>query len=231
MAQLSLRWPDVTAMSYSNASVMSPPHVTNETETPMKFAALGTLVAGVLLATPATAQTVFDYPQTDDAPETFHVVNEIPAGSFTKYEINAEHGQLIVDRYVSMPVRYPANYGSVTSSAGGDGDPLDALVMTREAIYPGAVIRVKAIGVLRMIDDGETDDKLIAVPADSVDPTYAGIEELEDLPEMERKRLEAFFNVYKNLPDGGDIELRGFGDAAEAREILGEAITKYENRS
>ena len=77
-----------------------------------------TLIAGSLLASAtAQAQNVFDYPQTEDAPATFHVVNEIPAGSFTKYEINTENGQLIVDRYVSMPVRYPANYGSITSSA------------------------------------------------------------------------------------------------------------------
>lgn len=194
----------------------------------MKAAIIGFLLTAPLLTATAAAQTVFDYPQTDDIPETFHVVNEIPAGSFTKYEIDAEHGQLIVDRYVSMPVRYPANYGSITSSAGGDGDPLDALVITRESIYPGAVIRVKPIGVLKMIDDGETDDKIIAVPADSVDPTYADIEEMSDLPEMDRQRLEAFFSVYKNLPDGGDIELGGFGDAAEARQLLDDAVTQYQ---
>jgi len=187
-----------------------------------------TLIAGSLLASAtAQAQNVFDYPQTEDAPATFHVVNEIPAGSFTKYEINTENGQLIVDRYVSMPVRYPANYGSITSSAGGDGDPLDALVLTRDAIYPGAVIKAKAIGVLRMIDDGESDDKIIAVPADDVDPTYADIDEMDDLPKMDVERLNAFFRVYKNLPDGGNIELNGFGDASEARDIVSGALNDY----
>ncbi|SDN94324.1 inorganic diphosphatase [Vreelandella arcis] len=194
----------------------------------MKRIALPLLAASLLTTTAAQAQNVFDYPQTDDAPATFHVVNEIPAGGFTKYEINAEQGQLIVDRYVSMPVRYPANYGSITSTAGGDGDPLDALVITRDAIYPGAVIKVKAIGVLRMVDDGETDDKIIAVPADDVDPTYADIDEMNDLPDMEVERLNAFFRVYKDLPDGGDIQLNGFGDASEARDILAQALETYQ---
>ncbi|CAM3466080.1 inorganic diphosphatase [Halomonas lysinitropha] len=194
----------------------------------IKPAVLPLIAASLLSTTAAQAQNVFDYPQTEDAPATFHVVNEIPAGGFTKYEINADQGQLIVDRYVSMPVRYPANYGSITSSAGGDGDPLDALVITRDAIYPGAVIKVKPIGVLRMIDDGEADDKIIAVPADDVDPTYADIDGMDDLPGMEVERLNAFFRVYKDLPDGGDIELNGFGDASEAREILAQALEAYQ---
>lgn len=187
------------------------------------------IAAGLLFTASAQAQpNVFDYPQPDDAPDSFHVVNEIPAGSFTKYEINAEHGQLIVDRYVSMPVRYPANYGSITSSAGGDGDPLDALVLTRDSIYPGAVIEVRAIGVLRMVDDGEADDKIIAVPTDAVDPSYADVEGIEDLPAMQTERLNAFFRVYKDLPEGGDIELNGFGDAGEARDILSQAFDAYQ---
>ena len=186
------------------------------------------LAAGLMASTAAHAQNVFDYPQTDDAPNSFHVVNEIPQGSFTKYEINAEHGQLIVDRYVSMPVRYPANYGSITSSAADDGDPLDALVLSRDSIYPGAVIKARAIGVLRMVDDGETDDKIIAVPADDVDPTYRDIDSVDDLPDMQVERLNAFFRVYKNLPDGGDIELNGFEDASTARQILSDAFEAYE---
>ncbi len=186
------------------------------------------IAAGLLFTASAQAQpNVFDYPQPDDAPDSFHVVNEIPAGSFTKYEINAENGQLIVDRYVSMPVRYPANYGSITSSAGGDGDPLDALVLTRDSIYPGAVIEVRPIGVLRMVDDGEADDKIIAVPTDAVDPSYSDVEGVEDLPEMQTERLNAFFRVYKDLPEGGDVELNGFGDASEARDILTQAFDAY----
>tara|TARA_B100000700_G_scaffold241549_1_gene268845 strand:- start:1395 stop:1991 length:597 start_codon:yes stop_codon:yes gene_type:complete len=195
----------------------------------MKVTISSLLAAGLLFTASAQAQqNVFDYPQTDDAPASFNVVNEIPAGSFTKYEINAEHGQLIVDRYVSMPVRYPANYGSITSSAGDDGDPLDALVLTRDSVYPGAVIKVRAIGVLRMVDDGEADDKIIAVPTNDVDPTYADVMAIEDLPKMQAERINAFFRVYKNLPDGGDIELNGFGDASEARDILTQAFDAYQ---
>src|SRR5690606_24635675 len=120
----------------------------------------------------------------------------------TKYEIDADTGHLFVDRYMSMPVVYPANYGSIPSSLGDDGDPLDALVLTRVPIVPGALIRVRAIGIMKMIDGGEKDDKIIAVPVSAVDPTYDEIQAIEDLPAMELQRMEAFFRVYKQLPEG-----------------------------
>lgn len=166
----------------------------------------------------------FAYPQPEDSSEFFTVV-EIPQGSFTKYEIDADNGHIIVDRYQSMPVVYPANYGSIPSSLGGDGDPLDALVLTRAPLHPGVLIRFRPLGVLRMSDAGEADEKIIGVPADDVDPTYAGIRSIEDLPAIERERIEAFFRVYKDLPSGTHrVELRGWGDAAEAKALIRSAI-------
>lgn len=174
----------------------------------------------------------FSYPQPEDSSEFFTVI-EIPAGSFTKYEIDADHGYVLVDRYQSMPVVYPANYGSIPSSLAGDGDPLDGLIFTREPIIPGAVIKVRAIGVLHMIDGGEEDSKIIAVPASDIDPTYDGIRNIEDLPEIERQRIEAFFRVYKQLPEGRKtVELSGFSGANEAHSMVTDAIEAYraENR-
>src|SRR5215218_8602170 len=164
----------------------------------MKTLIVGVALAlGVLTGSAMVAQTYlapFAYPQPQD-PSEFYAVIEIPAGSFTKYEIDAKTGHIVVDRFQSMPVSYPANYGSIPSSLGRDGDPLDVLVYSREPIVPGAMIRVRAIGILKMIDGEEQDDKIVALPVSAVDPTYDTIRTVTDLPEIERQRLEAFFPV------------------------------------
>lgn len=183
-----------------------------------------------LLAAPALAQAQSTHPFAFTQPaqgDEFFVVIEIPAGSATKYEIDAQTGHVFVDRFLSMPVVYPANYGSIPSSMGEDGDPLDALVLTREPIVPGALIRVRAIGALIMLDDGEIDDKIIAVPASDIDPAYDAIRSIEDLPTMERSRIEAFFRVYKQLPDPANaegVELGGYRSADDAAAQVRAAI-------
>ena len=165
--------------------------------------------------------------QPKNAPEEAVLTVEIPAGSFTKYEIN-EDGLVFVDRFQSMPVAYPANYGSMPRTLAGDGDPLDALVLTREPLHPGVLIKFRPIGVLRMTDDGEGDQKIIGVPTDKIDPTYAGIRDLGDLPAIERQRIEAFFRVYKDLPAGRNpVKLDGFGDVAEARALIAESMQRF----
>jgi len=168
--------------------------------------------------------------QPKNAPEEAVLAVEIPAGSFTKYEINQD-GLLFVDRFQSMPVAYPANYGSMPRTLAGDGDPLDALVLTREPLHPGVLIKFRPVGVLRMTDDGEGDQKIIGVPTDKIDPTYAGIRDLNDLPAIERQRIEAFFRVYKDLPAGRNpVKLGGFGDAAEARALIEASMRRFELR-
>ncbi len=130
-----------------------------------------------------------------------------------------------------MPVIYPANYGSITSTLAGDGDPLDALVYTREPIVPGAIIKVRPIGVLKMIDGGETDDKIVAVPTSKIDPTYDNIKEITDLPKIEQQRLEAFFRVYKQLPEGRKVvELGGFDTAETAANEVAKAIKAFSEK-
>lgn len=167
------------------------------------------------------------YPQPEGGTE-FYTAIEIPAGSFTKYELDADTGRIVVDRFQSMPVVYPANYGSIASSLGGDGDPLDSLVITREPIVPGAMIKVRAIGVLHMIDGGEQDDKIIAVPVSKIDQTYDGIKNITDLPEIERQRIEAFFRVYKQLPQGRkEVVLNGFSGVNEAQTLVSDALKAY----
>lgn len=199
----------------------------------MKSAKLAIALALGVMAAPAMAEMKhpFSYPQPEDTSEFFTVI-EIPAGSFTKYEIDEENGYVLVDRFQSMPVVYPANYGSIPSSLAGDGDPLDGLVFTREPIVPGAVIKVRAIGILHMIDGGEEDSKIIAVPASDIDPTYDNIQNIEDLPLIERQRIEAFFRVYKQLPEGRKVvELNGFSGVNEANEMVTTAIEAYRNKA
>ena len=169
--------------------------------------------------------------QLKKAPEEVLLAVEIPAGSFTKYEIN-EEGLVYVDRFQSMPVVYPANYGSMPRTLAGDGDPLDALVLTREPLHPGVLIAFRPIGYLRMLDKGEQDDKVIGVPTDKVDPTYSNIRDLADLPEIERQRIEAFFRIYKDLPAGRNpVVLNGYGNAAEAKVLITEAGQRFEKKT
>lgn len=169
----------------------------------------------------------FALPQPGNAPEEVLLAVEIPAGGAIKYELG-EHGELRVDRFLSMPVAYPANYGSMPQTLAGDGDPLDALVLTRFPIQPGAVVRFRPLGVLRMVDKGEADEKIVGVPVDAVDPSYAKVRALEDLPAVEIQRIEAFFRVYKQLPVGAEIRLNGWGDAAEARQVIRRALAGYQ---
>lgn len=185
------------------------------------------------LVQPALAGESIRHPfharQPASAPDEVLLAVEIPAGSFTKYEIGEEDGLVYVDRFQSMPVVYPANYGGMPRTLAGDGDTLDALVLTRAPLHPGTLIRFRPIGVLRMLDDGERDEKIIGVPTDKVDPTYVGVRDIEDLPEIERDRIEAFFRVYKDLPAGRkDVVLDGFGDAAEAKALIHDALQRYE---
>lgn len=188
------------------------------------FSALCTVLA--LSAMPSLAgasdfiRNPLHAPQPKNAPQEATLLVEIPAGGFTKYETN-EDGLIFVDRFQSMPVAYPANYGSMPSTLAGDGDPLDALVLTRAPLHPGVLINFRPIGVLRMIDKGEHDEKVVGVPTDEIDPTYADIRTLADLPEIERQRIEAFFRIYKDLPAGRNtVRLDGWGDAAEAQALI-----------
>ena len=189
------------------------------------MAAALVLASGMAGASGARAAAL-DGAQPANAPEEAVLAVEIPAGGFVKYEIGGD-GLVHVDRFLSMPVAYPANYGSMPGTLAGDGDPLDGLVVTRAPLHPGVLVRFRPIGVLRMTDGGEADDKIIGVPADDVDPHYAQVRDVTDLPPMELARIEAFFRVYKDLPEteaGNPVRLKGFGAAAEAHTLIREAL-------
>ncbi|MDQ0475051.1 inorganic diphosphatase [Labrys wisconsinensis] len=178
---------------------------------------------------PAWAEgNILAFPQPDKAPDEINMVVEIPAGSMIKYETDTKTGFIFVDRFQSMPVAYPANYGSVTRTKADDGDPLDVIVYTREAVAPGALMKVRPIGVMKMIDGGEVDDKIVAVPTSKLDPTYDAIKEVSDLPAIEQERLTSFFRVYKQLPAGRKaVEVNGFETAEVAKGLIKDAMERY----
>jgi len=152
---------------------------------------------------------------------------EIPAGSIIRYDIT-ETGELKVKYFQSMPVCYPANYGSLIHTLAADNDPLDALVLTREPLFPGSLIEVRIIGYLAMTDGGVQDDKLITVPTHAVDPFYSPISSLEHLAPAELQRIEAFYQSYKLLPAGRKtVVLDGFRSASEAATLLAEARAAF----
>jgi inorganic pyrophosphatase len=160
-------------------------------------------------------------------PEDVNVIIEVPIGGEpVKYEMDKEAGTLVVDRFLYTPMRYPGNYGFVPHTLSDDGDPIDVLVANTRPIIPGAVINVKPIGVLRMEDDGGGDEKIIAVPSAKLTQRYANINNYTDLPEISWQQIEHFFLHYKDLEPGKWVKLLGWGDAAEARRLIVEAIER-----
>lgn len=160
-------------------------------------------------------------------PHDVNVIIEVPIGGEpVKYEMDKEAGTLVVDRFLYTPMRYPGNYGFVPHTLSDDGDPIDVLIANTRPIIPGAVINVKPIGVLRMEDDGGGDEKIIAVPSAKLTQRYAHVENYTDLPEITWKQIEHFFLHYKDLEPGKWVKLLGWGDAAEARKLIVEAIER-----
>ncbi|MBZ6385072.1 MULTISPECIES: inorganic diphosphatase [Pantoea] len=194
----------------------------------MKLKSLAAIALLFTASAAVQAQNVLDFPQPENVPDEFYAVTEIPAGGIIKYETDAKTGFIVADRFQSMPVAYPANYGSLTQSLGGDNDPLDVIFYTRAPLQPGTLIKLRAIGVLKMIDGGEVDDKIVAVPTSKIDPTWDDVKSMSDLPKIEQERLEAFFRVYKQLPDGRKkVELKGFESADVAKNEIKQAFDAY----
>jgi inorganic pyrophosphatase len=154
----------------------------------------------------------------------YDVVVEIPRGSRNKYEVDHETGRVYLDRVLFTSFVYPVDYGYFEGTLGGDGDPLDALVLLEYPVYPGVGVKVRPVGVLRMSDEAGTDEKIVVVP--HKDPRWQHIQDLNDVPEQTRNELEHFFRRYKDLEPGKFVEIDGWGDAAEAEQLVLEAIER-----
>jgi inorganic pyrophosphatase len=160
-------------------------------------------------------------------PEDVNVVVEVGVGGEPiKYEMNKAAGTLFVDRFLYTPMRYPGNYGFVPHTLSADGDPIDVLVANTRPIVPGAVINVRPVGVLKMEDDGGGDEKIIAVPSPKLTKRYLHVMNYTDLPEITLEQIQHFFEHYKDLEPGKWVKIAGWGDAAEARQLIEEAIER-----
>jgi inorganic pyrophosphatase len=150
---------------------------------------------------------------------------EIPAGSKLKYELDKPTGLLKVDRVLYSSVHYPSNYGFIPRTYCPDGDPLDVLVLCQEPVAPGTLLRARAIGVMRMLDGGKEDDKIIAVHID--DPDYKGFNDIRELPPHRMKELQRFFMDYKILEEKA-VKVETPHGVEQARTILRDAIALYD---
>lgn len=158
------------------------------------------------------------------APELVTGVIEIPKGSKAKYELDKETGMLLLDRVLFSAVHYPANYGFIPQTYCEDRDPLDILIISQIDIPPMTLVKAKVIGVMRMLDSGEADDKIIAVA--SGDQSVNHINDIDELPPHLMKEVHGFFEDYKKL-EKKEVKVEDFLGREEAYRIVNESIQLY----
>lgn len=155
----------------------------------------------------------------------FNVVIEIPKGSRVKYELDKPSGMLRVDRVLYSAVHYPANYGFLPRTYCGDHDPLDVLVLGNEPVHPLSIMRARAIGVMHMEDQGEEDDKIIAVHLH--DPAFEEYQDLDELPAHTMREIQRFFGDYKTLEEK-EVRIDHMEGAERAVQIIRESLELYQ---
>ncbi len=169
-------------------------------------------------------------PAGKNVPDDIYVIIEIPANaSPIKYEIDKDMDAILVDRFMSTPMFYPANYGYINQTLADDGDPLDVLVVTPYPLIPGAVIRCRTVGMLNMSDEKGRDEKLIAVPHDKLTTIYQHVKEYSDLPALLLQQIEHFFENYKDLESGKWVKIDGWEGSAAALEVIKKSAANYKD--
>ncbi len=166
-----------------------------------------------------------------DAPNDINVVIENPMGGDpVKYEMDKESGAIFVDRFMHTAMFYPANYGFIPNTLGGDGDPVDVLVYCQFPIVPGAVIKARPVGVLVMEDDGGQDEKILAVPVDKTHPMFSDIKEYTDFPQILLEQIQHFFERYKDLEKGKWVKMKGWEGSDKAKQLIIEGIKREKDQ-
>ena len=144
----------------------------------------------------------------------FDITIEIPRGQRNKYEIDHDSGRLRLDRYLYTPMAYPADYGFIEDTLGEDTDPLDAMVLLPQPVFPGVLVLARPVAMFRMVDEAGGDDKVLCVPAG--DPRWDHVQDLNDVPQLELDGIKHFFMHYKDLEPGKFVNTADWVGRAEA---------------
>lgn len=163
----------------------------------------------------------------DKAPQQFNVIVECPKGSKNKYEIDKETGLIKLDRAMKTSQDYPFDYGFAPRTLWEDGDALDVVILTTYPLYPGILLTVRPVGIMHMIDCGDSDDKVIAVPAK--DPRWDDVQDLGDINKHTLKEMQHFFETYKTIEDKV-VTINGFEGKDKAIEAVEKSIKTYDEK-
>lgn len=163
----------------------------------------------------------------DNAPEHVTGIIEIPKNCRAKYELDKESGMLKLDRVLYSSVYYPANYGFIPQTYCDDDDPLDILVLSQITIVPMCLVKAKVIGVMHMLDDGEKDDKIIAVASNDMSVNH--MEDISELPKHSLKELKCFFEEYKNL-ENKQVVVENFQNREVALKVIEQSVIDYKKK-
>ena len=167
-----------------------------------------------------------ELPVGEKCPEVINAVIEIPAEGINKYEYDKTLHVFRLDRNLYSPVHYPGDYGFIPSTLSEDGDPLDVLVLVDAPSFPGCVMQVRPIGLLEMLDQGVPDEKVLAVGKNN--PRYADVWNYSEIYPHMLKEITHFFAIYKDL-EGKRVEVKGWHDAAFARNKVVEAVNRFKD--
>ncbi|KKW35996.1 inorganic pyrophosphatase [Candidatus Adlerbacteria bacterium RIFCSPHIGHO2_01_FULL_54_23] len=163
----------------------------------------------------------------DKTPDEFNVIVEINKGSKNKYEIDKKTGIIALDRVAHTAQDFPFDYGFVPQSYWHDNDPLDVVLLTTYAILPGILVKARPVAIMHMVDSGERDDKIIAVPKD--DPRWAETRDLGDINKHTLKEIEHFYSTYKKLQDK-EVMVTGFDGKEAAKGAIKEGLELYRQK-
>lgn len=160
----------------------------------------------------------------ENTPDVVNGIIEIPKNTRAKYELDKESGMLMLDRVLYSSMYYPANYGFIPQTYCDDNDPLDIVILSQITIVPMCIVSANVIGVMRMLDGGEMDDKIIAVASNDMSVNH--MTDISELPKHFFKELKNFFEDYKKL-ENKTVEVEDFQNAEVAKEIINQSIIDY----
>ncbi len=170
---------------------------------------------------------LYDIDPGPDSPEVVRAIIEIPKNSVNKYEYDGELEMFRLDRALYSPMHYPGDYGFIPGTLADDGDPLDILVLVDEPSFTGCLMAARPVGVLRMRDGNENDEKILAIPTRN--PRFENIHTIDQVIPHVRREIEHFFSIYKEL-QGAQMKMEGWGGPPDARKVINDSRQAYLDR-